>query len=85
MMVMVRSRNDLDHEVNGQRRNASQRRAHEELHFTSNPAIGSLLLIRADPDIRYYQIIRSLSRDIATVKRLVKGNLDHIKVTSCIQ
>jgi hypothetical protein len=37
MMVMVRRRDDLDHKVNGQCRDANQGRAQERFHFTSKP------------------------------------------------
>jgi hypothetical protein len=62
--VMVRGRNDLDHEINGQCGDANQGRAQERFHFPSNLAIDSC--------IWYYQVIRSLSRRGATVKRLGK-------------
>ncbi len=71
MMVMVRGRNDLDHEVNGQYGDGNQGRAQEKLHFHQQPSDKN----------RYYQIIRSLSRRMATVKRLVKkicrGRTEH--------
>jgi hypothetical protein len=36
MMVMVRSRHDLDHEVNGQYGDRSQGRAQEKFHLTGD-------------------------------------------------
>jgi len=74
MMVTVRGRNDLDHEVNGQCGDGHQGRAQEKFHFHQQPAIGSLARLITAKTLARIGITKSyesLGKRMATVKRLV--------------
>ena len=60
MMVVVRSRHDLDHEVNGQCGDGNQGRAREKFHLSSNQRLDPCLSSygqKPEKD-QYYQVIR---------------------------